>query len=181
MKKILAILLIFLSVLTFSSDWATLIDKTTNMYRLDENVYRSKQLSIDDMKLLQEYDIKTIISLRYFGRNKDEKVFGDTELNLISRPLKTWNISPKEIALILNDIQKGKEKGNVLIHCYHGSDRTGLISAMYRIIYQGWDNAEALKELKEGPYGYHKIWINIPRMFTDEVINEIKNELKVLD
>lgn len=180
MKKILAFLLLFVSLVTYSNDWATLVSEPINMYKLDEGVYRSQQLSIEDKVLLDELGIKTMISLRFFGRNKDKKVFGETDLNLIRKPLTTWYITPKEIADILYNIEIAKEDGGVLFHCYHGSDRTGLISGMYRIIYQNWEIDEALKELREGPYGFHTIWINIPRMFKQEVIDEIKNEINIL-
>ena len=52
--------------------------------------------------------------------------------------------------------------GPVLIHCWHGSDRTGLISAMYRVLYQNWSKDEAIDELMKGGYGYHSLYRNIP-------------------
>jgi protein tyrosine/serine phosphatase len=53
------------------------------------------------------------------------------------------------------------ENGPFLIHCQHGADRTGLMSAMYRILEQGWTRDDALKELTEGGFGYHSMWTNI--------------------
>jgi hypothetical protein len=55
------------------------------------------------------------------------------------------------------------ENGPFLIHCQHGADRTGLMSAMYRILEQGWTPEDALKELIDGGYGYHSMWKNIVR------------------
>jgi hypothetical protein len=31
----------------------------------------------------------------------------------------------------------------VLIHCYHGTGRAQIYSALYRIEYEGWSNADA--------------------------------------
>ena len=56
----------------------------------------------------------------------------------------------------------GTADGPVLIHCWHGSDRTGLISAMYRILYQDWSKDAAIDELMKGGYGYHAMYKNIP-------------------
>ncbi|CAM3225880.1 tyrosine-protein phosphatase [Streptobacillus ratti] len=189
MKKTILLFLLFLSCFVYSNDNTLLINKEKNMYKLDEGVYRSKQLKLEDLPLINELGIKTIISLRYFNKNKDEKVFKDTDLILISNPLKTWNITAKEVARVLYDIERSKENGAVLFHCYHGSDRTGLISGMYRIIYQDYEINDALIELVNGPYGFHKIWKNIPKMFNEKVIKEVKDEiiklkskdLKVLD
>ena len=38
----------------------------------------------------------------------------------------------------------------VLLHCYHGSDRTGASVAMYRIIFENWTIDDAVKEMKQG-------------------------------
>ena len=37
------------------------------------------------------------------------------------------------------------------------------MSAMYRILEQGWTPDDALKELIDGGYGYHSMWKNIVR------------------
>jgi protein tyrosine/serine phosphatase len=39
------------------------------------------------------------------------------------------------------------------MHCKHGSDRTGLMAAMYRVVVQGWSKEQALKEMTEGGFG----------------------------
>lgn len=43
--------------------------------------------------------------------------------------------------------------GLVYVHCRHGKDRTGQGIAFYRVFYQGWPVAEALKEMLE--HGFH--------------------------
>ena len=37
------------------------------------------------------------------------------------------------------------------------------MSAMYRVLEQGWTPEDALKELIDGGYGYHAMWKNIVR------------------
>lgn len=44
----------------------------------------------------------------------------------------------------------------LLIHCWHGSDRTGTIVAAYRIVFQNWSKAQAIDEMIHGGYGYHR-------------------------
>ena len=65
----------------------------------------------------------------------------------------------------------------VLIHCYHGSDRTGASVAMYRIIFENWSVNDALNEMKHGGYGFHPIWGNIEKLFTPENIKWIREQL----
>jgi len=109
-------------------------------------LYRSEQLVKADKEVILRTPIKTIINLRYFTRSKDRKVFSPADgITLINHPLLTWRISPKDIAQVLQRIRKAQQQGAVLIHCYHGADRTGIMVAMYRIIYQGWSIAAAKK------------------------------------
>ena len=77
-------------------------------------------------------------------------------------------------------IEKQQQQGAVLIHCYHGADRTGLISGMYRIIYQGWTVADAKEEMLHGPYGYHSIWKNIANLFTEKTVKQVRQHVAEL-
>ena len=51
----------------------------------------------------------------------------------------------------------------VLVHCQHGADRTGTMCAMYRILREGWTVDDAIDEMKNGGFGYHSVWGNLPR------------------
>lgn len=161
--------------------WAILVDQSTNLYRIDNKLFRSEQLTEQSQHLLEKQGIKTLINLRFFDRNDDQQAFNHGQFTLINAPLLTWYITPKEVAHILWQIKQHQKNGAVLIHCYHGADRTGLISAMYRVIYQNWSLDEAKREMIEGPYGFHSIWKNIENFFTEENVVQIKKELAKLN
>ena len=162
-----------------SERWAMPIKHDANLYRIDDKLYRSEQPVAEDGEIIAQLGIQSVINLRFFDRNDDDhlKKYG---LTLINRPLMSWHIKPKEIAETLYTIEKQQQNGAVLIHCYHGADRTGLITGMYRIIYQGWSVEEAKVEMQHGPYGYHSIWKNIARLFTEEKVQQVKAHLKAL-
>ena len=44
----------------------------------------------------------------------------------------------------------------MLVHCWHGSDRTGIVCAAYRIVMQGWTPEKALEELMDERFGHHR-------------------------
>ena len=163
-----------------TAHWATEVGKETNLYRLDDKLFRSEQLTEKDYELLRKNNINTLINLRFFDRNDDRQAFGKTSLTLVNTPLLTWSITPQEVARVLWQIEQQQRNGAVLIHCYHGADRTGLISAMYRVVYQNWELSEAKREMMQGPYGFHSVWKNIEGFFTEKNINEIKQELAKL-
>lgn len=162
-----------------SERWATPVKHDANLYRIDDKLYRSEQPVAEDGEAIVKLGIQSVINLRFFDRNDDDhlKAHG---LTLLNRPLLSWSIKPKEIAEILYLIEKQQQNGAVLIHCYHGADRTGLIAGMYRIIYQGWSVEDAKAEMQHGPYGYHSIWKNIANLFTEEKVKQVKMHLEAL-
>lgn len=52
-------------------------------------------------------------------------------------------------------------KEPVVVHCWHGSDRTGAVVAAYRILKQGWSKEQAISEMVNGGYGFHLIYWDI--------------------
>ena len=162
-----------------SERWATPVKHDANFYRINDKLYRSEQPVAEDGEAIVKLGIQSVINLRFFDRNDDDylKAYG---LTLLNRPLLSWSIKPKEIAEILYLIEKQQQNGAVLIHCYHGADRTGLIAGMYRIIYQGWSVEDAKAEMQHGPYGYHSIWKNIANLFTEEKVKQVKTHLEAL-
>ncbi|MCL2345409.1 MAG: dual specificity protein phosphatase family protein [Desulfobulbus sp.] len=140
------------------AEWATPVDARRNLYRITPTLYRSAQLTQDDVALLQKLGIRTIINLRAYHRDID--VLNLPGVELVTIPMHTWHIEDEDVASALRAIAAAS--GPVLIHCQHGADRTGTVAAMYRIIAQGWTRERALRELRQGGYGFHPIWFNIP-------------------
>jgi protein tyrosine/serine phosphatase len=141
--------------------WATLIDPQGNFYRITDHLYRSEQPLKPSAVQLHALGIHTVISFRAF--HSDEKILRDTGITLKRIPMHTWHVEDDDVVQALLDIRHAEQAGPVLIHCQHGADRTGLVSAMYRMVYQNWTREEALDELQNGGYGFHSMWRNIPR------------------
>jgi hypothetical protein len=47
---------------------------------------------------------------------------------------------------------------------------------VYRIVVQGWSKAEALEEMLEGGFGYHRIWVNLPAYIDGLDIADLRNK-----
>lgn len=156
--------------------WATPVNTSFNFYKIDDDLYRSEQPSKANLAEIEKLGIRTIISFRAF--HSDSDILGDTgDIDLIRIPINTWNIKDKHVIRALNAIHLAKQKGPVLIHCQHGADRTGLITAMYRMIYQNWDKKAALDEMVNGGYGFHSIWTNIPKYIKEVDVAYLKQRL----
>jgi protein tyrosine/serine phosphatase len=159
-----------------SSNWSTLFDKRYNFYKVSPFVFRSEQTSKELIPLLQQNKIQTVINLR--TSNKDIKVLNNIDIHVIHIPIRTWAMSKEDLLQVMKAIKNTQQSNqNVLIHCYHGSDRTGASIAMYRIIFENWSTEAALNEMKHGGYGFHPIWTNIEKLFSAENIKWIQHEL----
>jgi len=142
--------------------WAEPVEMegVSNLHRISPTLYRSEQPTALGMKNLEKLGIRTVINLRAFNDDKDE-VKG-TSLRTERVKILTWRIDDKHVIEVMRMLKK-TENGPFLIHCQHGADRTGLMSAMYRVLEQGWTPEDALTELIDGGYGYHSMWKNIVR------------------
>ena len=161
---------------------AILIDTSTNLYQVDSLLFRSEQLSATDIPLLIDNNIEAIINLRFFDRDDNDELLNnivkETSVTLYNQPLKSWYVTPQEVAQILTQIKALQAQNKrVLVHCYHGADRTGLIVAMYRIIEQGWSIEDAKREMTAGGFGYHPIWINLEKMLNPTTVAAVRAQL----
>ena len=68
----------------------------------------------------------------------------------------------------------------VLLHCWHGSDRTGAISAAYRIVFEDWEKEKAIEELRKKEFGYHENWYpNVLSLLRNLDTPKLRKELKI--
>jgi protein tyrosine/serine phosphatase len=136
------------------------LEGVPNLHRLTPMLYRSEQPTALGMKNLEKLGIRTVINLRAF--NSDTQELRGTTLRGVHVPVLTWNLETEDIVTVMRELRR-PENGPFLIHCQHGADRTGLMSAMYRMLEQDWSAEDALQELVQGGYGYHSLWRNIKR------------------
>lgn len=130
-----------------------------NLHRVSATLYRSAQPTAAGMQALKKMGIKTVVNLRSFHTDADE--LKGTGLAGEQIPMKAWNPELQEAILFLH-VVTDPARQPVLVHCQHGADRTGAMCAVYRIAVQGWTKEDALREMREGGYGFHAVWENIP-------------------
>ncbi|WP_445116643.1 dual specificity protein phosphatase family protein [Acinetobacter sp. WZC-1] len=157
--------------------WGQPISRSHNFYKISETVYRSEQPDTALIPQLNQYGIQTIINLR--SRDQDRLLLLDQQqFQLVHIPIHTWAMNRNDLLQVMQAIQTARQhQQKVLIHCYHGSDRTGAGIAMYRIIFEHWSVDDALAEMKQGGYGFHPVWINIEKLFRPENIRWIRQHL----
>lgn len=157
------------------AEWATPVPAASlkNFYRLDEKVYRSAQPDRKGFEELKRLGIRTVLSFR--DHHADDRGAKGLGLTLYRVKMEAGEIRDEQVIESLRIIRTAK--GPIVIHCWHGSDRTGLISAMYRILFQNWSKEEAIEELIKGGYGYHSLYRNIPAYIRKANIENIRQRV----
>jgi len=154
------------------------LEGAPNLHRVEDNIFRSAQPDANGFKALaRAYGVRTVISLRAF--NSDEPLARGLDLKLVRIRINTWNIEREDVVAALQNLRRASREAPVLVHCQHGADRTGMISALYRILYQGWSKAAALDEMRHGMFGYHAVWGNIPRFIRRVDVEELRRDVAV--
>jgi tyrosine-protein phosphatase SIW14 len=145
-----------------------------NFYRLSDEVYRSSQPDDEEMVALEGMGMRSVLNLREFHSDTDEA--RDTRLELYRVPVNAGDVDDDFVISALQVIAKAEKP--ILIHCWHGSDRTGVVSAMYRMVFQGWPRERAIDEFVSGGYGYHaSFYPNIERYLETVDIEAIRRQV----
>ncbi|MDR1729584.1 MAG: tyrosine-protein phosphatase [Prevotellaceae bacterium] len=157
------------------SQTAVKIDRLglTNLYRIDEGLFRSEQPDKLDFMNFGKLGITEVLNLRLWHSDKDEAK--NMNLTLHRVPMRAGNIKDSDVVQALKIIRD--RKGGMLIHCRHGSDRTGVIVAMYRVVFQNYTKEQAIEEMTNGGFGFHTIYSNIIEYIRRADIEKIKNQM----
>jgi protein tyrosine/serine phosphatase len=166
--------------------WATPVASSPglpNLNRINPTLYRSAQPSREGFMLLDsraslasgDPPIKTIVSLRATGDDSDF-VAKSSALRFEEISFKTWHPEDEDVIKFLRLVTTPALQP-VLVHCRHGSDRTGMMVAIYRIVIDGWTKEQAIDEMAHGDFGFHPIWQNLLRYITALDVDAIRAQI----
>lgn len=134
--------------------------------QIDTKLWRGPRPDLADFTVRNELlrlGISTIINLEigffewFHGEAKEEqKMCVTLDLSYAHVPLSDLSApTPAQAAKVLSFIKNGTNSGGVLLHCLHGNDRTGWMSAGYRVKVQGWSVDKAIQEMID--MGFHRV------------------------
>ena len=145
-----------------------------NLYRVAPGIYRSAQPDGEEFRTLHRAGLKSVLNLR--AHHSDREKIGDLPLNLCELPVNAGSLTMKDLFMALVILRDAPKP--VLIHCWHGSDRTGAVVAAYRIVFQGYSVKSALNELRDRRYGHHRfIYRNIPELIREIDWDQIRKNI----
>jgi protein tyrosine/serine phosphatase len=117
---------------------------------MSPTLYRSALPDRGAVPLLMKLKVATVIN---FLPESDSSWLAAPGIDQVQLPYRTNHVDDADVLKALRAIQAAEAKGPVLMHCKHGSDRTGLMAAMYRVVVQGWSKEDALNEMTQGGFG----------------------------
>lgn len=140
-------------------NWATKVEscQLENFYKLNDSIYRSEQPDKAEFACLAGTGMLSVLNLRSY--HMDSTLIENSSLKPFTVKMKANDFTDNEIIESLRILRSGPKP--IVVHCKHGSDRTGVVIAMYRIIFENWTKDQALDELQHGGYGFHEKYTNI--------------------
>lgn len=183
MKRCCLIILLLLPMLSAAdtirerpAQWAQPVINTTisNCYRVSGDVYRAEQPVQKDIPDLKKLKIRTLLNLREY--HSDDEVFRLSGLRLMRLPLAAGSLASSDLISALKMVREAEKP--VLIHCWHGSDRTGFVVAGYRIVFQSWTREEAIEEMRLGGFGYHAdVYPNMVKTLSELDVESVRKSV----
>jgi protein tyrosine/serine phosphatase len=117
-----------------------------------------------------------VVNLRAVNSDRDE--IGDAGLVYEHISFKAWHAEDEDVVRFLR-IVTDPSRGPVFVHCQHGADRTGMMTAIYRIAVEGWSKEDAIAEMTDGGYGFHSIWKDLVEYVRNVDVERLKREAAV--
>ena len=158
--------------------WATPIHGLPglpNFYKVDDGLYRGAQPEEEGFAQLKKLGIKTVVNLRSLHSDRSEcEKHG---LDYVKITAQAWEAEEEEVVDFLK-IATDPDRKPVFVHCQHGADRTGLMVASYRIVEMGWTKEEAIREMKDGGFGYHTIWKGLLTYIRELDVSALKAKIQ---
>ncbi len=127
-----------------------------NFHQVEPYLFRGGQPGKEGFFALQELGIKTVVCLRW-GKKVIQAEKASVEslgMTFISIPLNYWNLPKPETVEHFLGLIDDSVNHPIYVHCLHGSDRTGILLAIFRMFRQGWSFSQSYDEMRK--CGFHR-------------------------
>ena len=167
---------ILLSGVIVSGNHAHADELIPNFHKVSEGLYRGGRPRVEGLWKLKAMGVKTIVNLQ--GGDPESFLYGpiaawlepgEDPKNILKErllaeamkmsfwhaPLNSFDaVERHDDVLIDRTLEVMRKAQPAFIHCEHGRDRTGLLVALYRVKYEGWDAGDAYTEWSERGHGW---------------------------
>ena len=141
------VLLLAICLLAAAVTWDYGIQKNFDTV-VPGKIYRSGQPRERQLEAwIQEYGLKSILSLRFGVPRYERELAKRYGVKLYHVPFSATKGVGKGQWKTIRPILTDEENLPILVHCHGGGDRSGIVTALYRMEIQGWPLEKALREM----------------------------------
>jgi protein tyrosine/serine phosphatase len=123
-----------------------------NFARVNDTYYRGAQPTPQDYAELVKLGIKTVIDLKHDDASAESNLVQRAGMKFYSIPMTTTSTPSDSAVTRFLKLVNDPANQPVFVHCHGGHDRTGVMTAIYRMTHDGWTAEHAYAEMKR--YGY---------------------------
>ena len=146
-----------------------------NGFRVSADLFRCEQPAVRDVPDLKALGVRTLLNLR--DHHKDSPDFAKAGFRLLAEPMNASDVTVDQLAAALRQFRDAPKP--VLVHCWHGSDRTGVFVAAYRVVFENWTREAALDEFRHGGFGFHEKWFpNLVKLLETLDVEALRKRVK---
>ncbi len=129
-------------------------DGIPNFGVIDEHVFRGAQPTPLGFETLQRLGVRTVVrlSMGEEGSAAEEREVTQRGMAFVNLPWSTQHEPTPEQVVSYLTVMRNSRSERVFVHCKAGSDRTGVMVALYRITFNGWSPREAIAEMQAFHY-----------------------------
>lgn len=132
--------------------------------QVNASYYRGAKPNRKDFDQLASFGIRTIVDLRHAGIATEAAIAQRLGMRFESIPMSPSSAPSERVVAQFLKIVNDPANEPVFVHCEGGQDRTGVLTAVYRMTHDGWTAERAFGEMKR--FGYHS---EIASKITDRI------------
>jgi len=118
-----------------------------NFGKINDNYYRGAQPKGSDYTDLAALGVKTVIDLQENGPSKEAGYVKAAGMNFYRIGMNTGRAPTEAQIAQFFEIVNNPANQPVFVHCAGGRHRTGTMTALYRMTYDGWNAQQAYSEM----------------------------------
>jgi protein tyrosine/serine phosphatase len=120
--------------------------------RINASYYRGAEPKRQDYERLASLGIRTVVDLKREGIAEESAIVRRIGMKFESIPMSPGSAPSAHAVTQFLKIVTDPANEPVFVHCEGGHDRTGALTAIYRMTHDGWTVDRAFREMKRNGY-----------------------------